>query len=400
MTGTFGKFPDYSRNCSVDVWTAREGADQDYWNSAWFADRADDKNAKRVIVHDVEEGLCAEDRLKFAWYGVKFPESVRERPLNLGQVVSELNRATVCPHCKKGHYRITADPSALARVVDLRPDKTADGSPDELDALDALRLACCLAGCAYELKDGEIAIAAEHSVEEMADHTLPGLLRILEKDGFARVADAEYVNCRESFFKSDGPESECPNLSFAVRDVTYVPSGRGWRRKTLDGQFQYLVFDSVWWTKPNEDLWDYVTTARPTRDAAKMRASMLDDYRQLKNSPKTDGSPETGERDANALSQRLLLIRAGCPWRTQANSDSNDMYALAHALHLLQLGHAQEAQSLYDALLLRPFAARCAFARLRARAKLGRLYPDYQSFESHLREKEVYGQDKEVDDEQ
>lgn len=402
VTGTFGKFPDYSRNCSVDVWTAREGADRDYWNSAWFADRADDKNAKRVIVHDVEEGLCAEYRLKFAWYGVKFPESVREQPLDLGKVVSELNRVTVCPHCKKAHYRITADPSVLTRVVDLRPDKTASGVPGEdgLDALETLRMACGLAGCTCELKDGAIAIAAEHSAEEMADYTLAGMLRVLEKDGFASVADAEYVNCREPFFKSDGPEGECPNLSFAVRDVTYVPSGRGWRRKTLDGQFQYLVFDSVWWTKPNEDLWDYVTTARPTRDAAKMRASMLDDYRQLKNSPKTDGSPETGERDASALSQRLLLIRAGCPWRTEANSDSNDMYALAHALHLLQLGRVQEAQSLYDALLLRPFAARCAFARLRARTKLGRLYPDYQSFARQRREKGEDAQEKEVGDEQ
>lgn len=401
VTGTFGAFPDYSRTCRVDVWTAREGADQYYWNSAWFAGGIDSMDEgfivvheERVVVHDVEEGLDEEKRLKFAWYGVKFPESVREQPLDLGKVVSELNRVTVCPHCKKAHYRITADPSVLARVVDLRPDKTANGAPDELDALDALRLACGLAGCTCELKDGEIAIAAEHSAEEMADHTLVGLLRILEKDGFASVVDAEYVNRREPFFKSDGTEGECPNIWFAVKDVTYGLSGRGWRRKTPEGQFQYLAFDSVWWTVPEEDPWDPATTARPMRDAAKMRASMQDDYMQLKDSPKTD------ERDANERSQTIRLLYAGYHRRTQANSGSSDVYALAHALHLLQLGRVQEAQSLYDVLRLRPFAAQRAFARLRARTKLGRLYPDYQSFASQRREKGEGGKEKEVGDEQ
>jgi len=130
------------------------------------------------------------------------------------------------------------------------------------------------------------------------------------------------------------------------------------------------------------------------RDAAKMRASMQDEYMQLENSPKA------GKCDANDLPQKIRLLYAGYHRRTQANSDSNDVYALAHALHLLQLGHVQEAQSLYDALLLRPFAARRAFARLRARAKLGRLYPDYQSFASQRREKGEGGKEKEVGDEQ
>ena len=139
---------------------------------------------------------------------------------------------------------------------------------------------------------------------------------------------------------------------------------------------------------------DPATTARPMRDAAKMRASMQDDYMQLRDSPKTD------ERDANERSQTIRLLYAGYHRRTQANSDSNDVYALAHALHLLQLGRVQEAQSLYDVLRLRPFAAQRAFARLRARTKLGRLYPDYQSFASQRREKGEGGKEKEVGDEQ
>ena len=151
---------------------------------------------------------------------------------------------------------------------------------------------------------------------------------------------------------------------------------------------------TVWWTVPEEDPWDPVTTARPMRDAAKMRASMQDDYMQLKDSPKTD------ERDANERSQAIRLLYAGYHRRTQANSGSSDVYALAHALHLLQLGRVQEAQSLYDVLRLRPFAAQRAFARLRARTKLGRLYPDYQSFASQWRDKGESGKDKEVGDEQ
>ena len=342
ITGAFGRFPDYSRTVRVEVWTASEGADADYWRTAWFNRKLRSRGDWSVTVRDVEEDLDAETRLAFAWYDFM----LSPRGETLGEFVDLVNRHTVCKTCGKPHYRVVLPDDLRSRAVSFETDKCER-------VLDLLKSVCERTGCVYALKGTDLILASELGDAELSDTSLKGRLNILEKDGFASVAGADYVGFA---FWEDGPGKPHDTHSvFSLRSA-YVTTGNGWRRKATDGKDQYLMFDSVWWNsdadKGRRTPFD-LQEAKPrlARDVAKVRAYL---------------------RDA-----------VECPddFKFRSVVENSDVFVLAFALHLSQLGRTEDAQTIYDALGQRPSAAEAAFAKLRQRVKIGkRQYPTIKAW--------------------
>lgn len=365
ITGSFGNFPDYSRTARVEVWTASEGANADYWRTAWFVERQfvdwEPGASPIVTVRNVEEGMDAETRLAFAWHGFGLPSCELAAVKTLGAFVDLVNRRTVCTVCKKPHYRVVLPDDLRPRAISFEEDAYS-----YCRALDLLKSVCERTGCTYSHKGEDIVLASELSKAELSDLSLEGRLHILEKDGFASVVGAGYV--RFAYWGGDylgfacrgggGLGQEKPHdapLAFSFRSE-YVTTGNGWRRKTADGKDQYLMFDAVWWDADDGKGRDgefHLSEAKPrlARDVAKVRAYLRD----------AAESPDDFS------------------FRYQA--EERDAFALGFAFHLYQLGRTEDAQSIYDALLLRPSAAVAAFAKLRQRVKLGRRqYPTLESW--------------------
>ena len=345
ITGSFGSFPDYSRTVRVEVWTASEGADADYWRTAWFAERQSDGIGSRrspiVTVRNVEEGMDAETRIAFAWYDFMLSPRELSSVKTLGAFADLVNRHTVCKTCGKPHYRIVLPDDLRPRVVSFGEDALGR-------VLDLLKSVCERTGCVYALKGTDLVLASELSDAELSDTSLKGRLNILEKDGFASVVGADYAGLY--FFEAERTRenSESPHFHphvFAYNSA-YVTTGNGWRRKDADGKMTYLAFDAVWWPgKEGRGSGFSLREERPriARDVAKVRAYLRD----------AAESPDDFEFSYDAVAK--------------------DSFALAFALHLHQLGRTEDAQSIYDALRLRPSAAEAAFAKLRQRVKLGKL---------------------------
>ena len=345
ITGAFGRFPDYSRTVRVEVWTASEGADADYWRTAWFAERQSDGIGSRrspiVTVRNVEEGMDAETRIAFAWYDFMLSPRELSSVKTLGAFADLVNRHTVCKTCGKPHYRIVLPDDLRPRVVSFGEDALGR-------VLDLLKSVCERTGCVYALKGTDLVLASELSDAELSDTSLKGRLNILEKDGFASVVGADYAGLY--FFEAERTRenSESPHSHphvFAYNSA-YVTTGNGWRRKDADGKMTYLAFDAVWWPgKVGRGSGFSLREERPriARDVAKVRAYLRD----------AAESPDDFE--------------------FRYDAEEKDSFALAFALHLHQLGRTEDAQSIYDALCLRPAAAESAFAKLRQRVKLGKL---------------------------
>ncbi len=341
ITGSFGSFPDYSRTVRVEVWTASEGADADYWRSAWFNRELRSRGDWSVTVRDVEDDFDAETRLAFAWYDFMLSPRELSSVKTLGAFADSVNRHTVCKTCGKPHYRIVLSD-------DLRPRAVSFAENESVRVLDLLKSVCERTGCACALKGTDVVLASELSDAEVSDMSLKGRLRILEKDGFASVAGADYVGLYFSETESARDNCERPHSHphvFAYSSA-YVTTGNGWRRKDADGKMTYLAFDAVWWPgKEGRGSGFSLKEERPrlARDVAKVRAYL---------------------RDA-----------VECPddFEFRHEAVAKDAFALSFALHLCQLGRTEDAQSIYDALCLRPAAAESAFAKLRQRVKLGKL---------------------------
>ena len=354
ITGIFGPFPDYSRTLRVEVWTASEGADADYWRTAWFTkpwrddDESDGANPV-VTIRNVEEGMDDETRLAFAWgSGFQWSEESLNQVTNLGEFVNVMNRRTTCRTCGKPHYRIVLPEELRTRTIKL--DEDAYGRE-----LALLKDVCERTGCVYTLKGSDIVLSSELSEAELSDKSLAGRLHVLEKDGFATVAGAEYA--KFSFFDR-GFGSEKPHEVPAVFSYrsSYVMTGDGWRRRSADGKDQYLLFDAVWWTgdadSRNSRFYVKTTRTRLARDVAKVRAYLRDAAEDPKD------------------------------FDCRYEADKNDLFALTFALHLHQFGRPEDAQSLYELLSRRPDALEAAFAKLRQRVKLGRQkYPTLEAWE-------------------
>lgn len=345
IMGSFGSFPDYSRTVRVEVWTASEGADADYWRTAWFAERQSDGIGSRrspiVTVRNVEEGMDAETRLAFAWYDFMLNPRELSSVKTLGAFADFVNRHTVCKTCGKQHYRVVLSD-------DLRPRAVSFGKDAFGRVLDLLKSVCERTGCVYALKGTDLVLASELGDAELSDTSLKGRLNILEKDGFASVVGADYAGLY--FFEAERTREKCerphshPHV-FAYSSA-YATTGNGWRRKDADGKMTYLAFDAVWWPgKEGRGSGFSLEEERPriARDVAKVRAYLCD----------AAESPDDFE--------------------FRYDAEEKDSFALAFALHLHQLGRTEDAQSIYDALLLRPSAAEAAFAKLRQRVKLGKL---------------------------
>ena len=345
ITGSFGRFPDYSRTVRVEVWTASEGADADYWRTAWFAERQSDGIGSRrspiVTVRNVEEGMDAETRIAFAWYDFMLSPRELSSVKTLGAFADLVNRHTVCKTCGKPHYRIVLPDDLRPRVVSFGEDALGR-------VLDLLKSVCERTGCVYALKGTDLVLASELSDAELSDTSLKGRLNILEKDGFASVVGADYAGLY--FFEAERARENCERPHFHPHvfayNSAYVTTGNGWRRKDADGKMTYLAFDAVWWPgKGGRGSGFSLREERPriARDVAKVRAYLRD----------AAESPDDFEFSYDAVAK--------------------DSFALAFALHLHQFGRTEDAQSIYDALCLRPAAAESAFAKLRQRVKLGKL---------------------------
>ena len=341
ITGSFGSFPDYSRTVRVEVWTASEGANADYWRTAWFNRELRSRGDWSVTVRDAEEELDAETRLAFAWYDFMLSPRELSSVKTLGAFADLVNRHTVCETCGKPHYRIVLSD-------DLRPRAVSFGKDAIGRVLDLLKSVCERTGCVYALKGTDLVLTSELSDAELSDTSLKGRLNILEKDGFAPVTGADYAGLY--FFEAERAreDRERPHIYphvFAFSSA-YVTTGNGWRRKDADGKMTYLAFDAVWWTgKEGRGSGFSLEEERPriARDVAKVRAYLRD----------AAESPDDFEYRYDAA--------------------ENDSFALAFALHLHQFGRTEDAQSIYDALCLRPAAAESAFAKLRQRVKLGKM---------------------------
>ena len=214
--------------------------------------------------------------------------------------------------------------------------------------LDLLKSVCERTGCVYALKGTDLVLASELSDAELSDTSLKGRLNILEKDGFASVVGADYAGLY--FFEAERARENCERPHFHPHvfayNSAYVTTGNGWRRKDADGKMTYLAFDAVWWPgKEGRGSGFSLREERPriARDVAKVRAYLRD----------AAESPDDFEFSYDAVAK--------------------DSFALAFALHLHQFGRTEDAQSIYDALCLRPAAAESAFAKLRQRVKLGKL---------------------------
>ena len=351
ITGSFGSFPDYSRTVRVEVWTASEGADADYWRTAWFNRELRSRGDWSVTVRDVEEDFDAETRLAFAWYDFMLSPRELSSVKTLGAFADLVNRRIVCKTCGKPHYRIVLSDDLRTRAVSFGKD--AFGR-----VLDLLKSVCERTGCTCTLKETDVVLASELSDAEVSDTSLKGRLNILEKDGFASVAGADYVGF--AFWGAGSAQEmplDVPYVFSGISGSEYVTTGNGWRRKTEDGKDQYLTFDAVWWDAndgKSRDEQFHLSEAKPrlARDVAKVRAYLRDAVE----------SPDDFEFRYDAVEK--------------------DAFALSFALHLYQFGRSEDAQSIYDALLLRPAAAVAAFAKLRQRVKIGkRQYPTLKTWQ-------------------
>ena len=354
IEGAYGSFPDYARETRMEVWTASEGAEPDYWRTAWFAD------GKSCKVFDAEDGLDARTRLEFDWapfnfLGLRVLDFRGERRTTLGALARRLERATVCDVCGRNHYQVSVDGAVANREVTISREM-------QFGAFMALELACERAGCVFAIDGTNIVVSAELADAELADESLTGRLKVLEQSGFASVAGARYANVsfwrRDTRFDADPPVGKVPgDLHFGH----YALTGNGWIRESPDGQLQTLVFNSGWWSSDERAGFYKPEKARLTRDVAKVRAYL---------------------RHAADDSEYAASYGAeGC-----------DAFALAFALHLFQNGHADDAQALYVELMRRPAAARVAFTALwRSVKDAQRDYPDFETWLKKSRKQDQEG---------
>jgi hypothetical protein len=207
-------------------------------------------------------------------------------------------------------------------------------------------------GCEFKVDGTNVVVSAWLSDADLADDSLQGRLRVLEKVGFASVAGAQYADV--SFWRGDtksGTESPIGKQPFAFSIGDYAMTGDGWIRTATDGHRETLAFDCFWWPSDGSEGFHEPEKARLPRDIAKVRAYL---------------------RDAAAGSEDLHLS-----WE----AEQCDRLALAFALHVYQAGYAEEAQSLCDALKLRPGAEPQAFNSLLSKTKRARdEYPDFQTW--------------------
>lgn len=348
ITGLYGDSPDYSSGIKVEVWTASEGANPDYWRDAWFASPGDrlpepSNTNEFCTVQNAEEGLDDLTLLKFKW----MPCRVDNRILGvktLGDFAKYLDEAAVCVGCGRRHYKLSVDSTAAARKV-----RVSWVLPNVFDALADV---CEKNGCEFKVDGTNVVVSAWLSDADLADDSLRGRLRVLEKVGFASVAGAQYADV--SFWRGDtksGTKSPVGELPFEFSIGDYVLTGDGWIRTTADGRRETLAFDCSWWPSDGSEGFHEPEKARLPRDIAKVRAYL---------------------RDAAADSED-----SGPRW----DSEQYDRLALAFALHVYQAGYAEEAQSLCDALKLRPGAEPQAFNSLLSKIKRDRKeYPDFQTW--------------------
>jgi hypothetical protein len=348
ITGLYGDFPDYSSGIKVEVWTASEGANPDYWRDAWFASPGDrspkpSDAGEFCTVQNAEEGLDDLTLLKFKW----MPCRVDNRILKVKtfeDFAKYLDAAAVCAACGRRHYKVSVDSTVASRKVNF---------PHAFrNVFDALTDACERNGCEFKVDGTNVVVSAYLSDADLADDSLRGRLRVLEKVGFASVAGAQYADV--SFWRGDtksGTKSPVGELPFEFSIGDYVLTGDGWIRTTADGRRETLAFDCSWWPSDGSEGFHEPQKARLARDIAKVRAYL---------------------RDAAADSED-----SGPRW----DSEQYDRLALAFALHVYQAGYAEEAQSLCDALKLRPGAEPQAFNSLLSKIKRDRKeYPDFQTW--------------------
>lgn len=349
ITGPYGDFPDYSSGVKVEVWTASEGAaNPDYWRHAWFASPGDDlwrptKTNEFCTVQNAEEGLDDLTLLKFRWWPCRVDNRIL-KVKTFGDFAKYLDEAAVCAACGQRHYKLSVDSTVASRKVNF---------PHAFqNVFDALADTCERNGCEFKVDGTNVVVSAWLSDADLADDSLRGRLRVLEKVGFASVAGARYADV--SFWRRDTkPEAESPigKRPFAFSIGDYAMTGDGWIRTATDGHRETLAFDCSWWPSDGSEGFHEPEKARLPRDIAKVRAYL---------------------RDAAAGSEDLHLS-----WE----AEECDRLALAFALHVYQAGYAEVSQSLFDALKLRPGAEPRAFNALLSEIKRARKeYPDFQTW--------------------
>ena len=349
ITGPYGDFPDYSSGVKVEVWTASEGtANPDYWRHAWFASPGDDlwrptNTNEFCTVQNAEEGLDDLTLLKFRWWPCRVDNRIL-KVKTFGDFAKYLDEAAVCAACGQRHYKLSVDSTVASRKVNF---------PHAFrNVFDALADTCERNGCEFKVDGTNVVVSAWLSDADLADDSLRGRLRVLEKVGFASVAGARYADV--SFWRRDTkPEAESPigKRPFAFSIGDYAMTGDGWIRTATDGHRETLAFDCSWWPSDGSEGFHEPEKARLPRDIAKVRAYL---------------------RDAAAGSEDLHLS-----WE----AEECDRLALAFALHVYQAGYAEVSQSLFDALKLRPGAEPRAFNALLSKIKRARKeYPDFQTW--------------------
>ena len=349
ITGPYGDFPDYSSGVKVEVWTASEGAaNPDYWRHAWFASPGDDlwrptNTNEFCTVQNAEEGLDDLTLLKFRWWPCRVDNRIL-KVKTFGDFAKYLDEAAVCAACGQRHYKLSVDSTVASRKVNF---------PHAFrNVFDALADTCERNGCEFKVDGTNVVVSAWLSDADLADDSLRGRLRVLEKVGFASVAGARYADV--SFWRRDTkPEAESPigKRPFAFSIGDYAMTGDGWIRTATDGHRETLAFDCSWWPSDGSEGFHEPEKARLPRDIAKVRAYL---------------------RDAAAGSEDLHLS-----WE----AEECDRLALAFALHVYQAGYAEVSQSLFDALKLRPTAEQQAFNSLLSKIKRDRKeYPDFQTW--------------------
>ena len=349
ITGPYGDFPDYSSGVKVEVWTASEGtANPDYWRHAWFASPGDDlwrptNTNEFCTVQNAEDGLDDLTLLKFRWWPCRVDNRIL-KVKTFEDFAKYLDEAAVCAACGQRHYKVSVDSTVASRKVNF---------PQTFrNVFDALADACERNGCEFKVDGTNVVVSAWLSDADLADDSLRGRLRVLEKVGFASVAGARYADV--SFWRRDTkPEAESPigKRPFAFSIGDYAMTGDGWIRTATDGHRETLAFDCSWWPSDGSEGFHEPEKARLPRDIAKVRAYL---------------------RDAAAGSEDLHLS-----WE----AEECDRLALAFALHVYQAGYAEVSQSLFDALKLRPGAEPRAFNALLSKIKRARKeYPDFQTW--------------------
>lgn len=343
--GPYGTFPDYSQKTRVEVWTASEGADPDYWRTAWFS-HSPFGGGTGCRVFAAEEGLDELTLLEFRWAPFR-PLSVRGAGETLGAFARWLETRTVCEDCGRNHYHVSVDGAAAGRRLTLGREIGYRG------AFHALEVACERTGCRFAVEGTNVVVSAELTDAELADDSLEGWLRVLERSGFASVAGARYAAVgfwrRDLRFDAVSPVGKEPYV-FSSYAGDYALTGSGWVRTSPDGKRQTLVFDSGWWPNDAQNGFGEPEQARLARDVAKVRGYL---------------------RHAADEPDYVSSYRA----------EGADAYALAFALHLLQSGRIEDARALHAELMRRPGAAKNAFAALFRKVKSSkREYPDFATW--------------------